>query len=431
MAYLSGSMVVDRNNTAGFGANAQVAVYTLLDKTTKRQAQGISFSTDGRHFQFFPGNPVLDIGSTEFRDPSVFWHAPSAQWIMAVALAREKTVRFYSSPDLKHWTWMSDFTVPGASQGAWECPDLFELPVDGDPARKKWVLVVSVDWDHEEYFVGDFDGRRFKLADEGADGSPAAAAARYVDRGLDFYASRTFRDYDATLKHTISVGWVASWLYATKVPSSWGKGFWSIPRDLALQTYPDGVRLLQSPVEQLKRLRGAAVARAVPLDAGTTVLSTFKPERNVYEIDATFDTDFPNLFGLDLCVGSGRKVGLRYDSRTHVLTIDRSNSAELPIPGFARQASATVAPVDHRLRLHIYVDKSSMEVFANEGREVFTLLTYAADTQTQIDTFAEQRGTVMDFKAWKLDSIWRKPSKAGGSAARARGAALRVTPGMR
>ena len=97
VGYFSGSVVVDKRNTAGFGVNAQVAVYTLFDKLTKRQAQGISsFSSDGHQFHFFPGNPVLDIGSTEFRDPTVFWHAPTSTWIMVVALARDRKIQFYS-----------------------------------------------------------------------------------------------------------------------------------------------------------------------------------------------------------------------------------------------------------------------------------------------------------------------------------------------
>ena len=148
------------------------------------------------------------------------------------------------------------------------------------------------------------------------------------------------------------------------------------------------------------------------LRAGTHALPAFQPDRNVYEIDATFGTDLPNVFGLDLCVGNGRKVAIRYDSRNHVLTIDRTNSAAVPIPDFARQASAVVAPLGHHLRLHIYVDKSSIEMFANEGRDVFTLLTYAGDEQTEIDTIAERAGTIMDLEAWRLESIWRKSSDA-------------------
>ncbi|MGC2032767.1 MAG: GH32 C-terminal domain-containing protein [Steroidobacteraceae bacterium] len=366
--YFSGSVVVDKRNTAGFGVNAQVAVYTLFDKSTKRQAQGISSSSDGRQFQF------------------------------------------YSSPDLKAWTLLSDFSAPSVGREVWECPDLIELPVDGDPSRKKWVLVVSVDWSHEEYFIGDFDGTRF-VQSESMHDSHSANDARYMDLGLDFYASRTFRDYDETLTRTTSLGWVSTWAYANQVPSSWGMGFWSIPRDLALKSYPEGVRLLQTPVGGLKGLRQEPVAFVASLTAGTRVLPKFRPKRNVYEVDATFDTNIPNRFGFDLCVGNGHRVAIRYDSQSQILTIDRTNSSVVPIPGFARQASAPVAPLNNRLRLHIYVDTSSVEVFANEGKEVFTLLTYAGDAQTEIEIFAEHRGTIMRFKGWRLKSIWHETPK--------------------
>jgi fructan beta-fructosidase len=214
---------------------------------------------------------------------------------------------------------------------------------------------------------------------------------------------------------TTSLGWVSTWAYANQVPSSWGKGFWSIPRDLALKSYPEGVRLLQTPVRALKSLRQEPVAFVAALAAGTRVLPKFRPKRNVYEIDATFRTDTPNRFGFDLCVGDGHRVAIRYDSLSQILTIDRTNSSAVPIPGFARQASAPVAPLNHHLRLHIYVDKSSVEVFANDGKEVFTLLTYAGDAQTGIEIFADHPGTIMRFNGWRLNSIWHEMPKRGDS----------------
>jgi fructan beta-fructosidase len=332
---------------------------------------------------------------------------------MAVALARDRKIQFYSSPDLKAWTLRGEFSASSVGREVWECPDLIELPVDGDASRKKWVLVVSVDWSHEEYFIGDFDGARFVESKSMRD-SHSADDAHDVDLGLDFYASRTFRDYDGTLARTASLGWVSTWAYANQVPSSWGRGFWSIPRDLALKSYPEGVRLLQTPVGGLKGLRQEPVAFVTALTPGTQVLPKFRPKRNVYEIDATFGTDVPNRFGFDLCVGNGHKVSIRYDSHSQTLSIDRTNSSDVPIPGFARRASAPVAPLNNRLRLHIYVDASSVEVFANEGREVFTLLTYAGGAQTGIEVFAELPGTLMHFEGWKLKSIWHETSRRGG-----------------
>jgi fructan beta-fructosidase len=399
---------VDRDNTAGFGAGARVAIYTLFDKTTKNQSQAISYSADGNSFQFYRGNPVLDIGSTEFRDPTVFWYAPQQRWIMAVALALDRKIAFYASADLKQWTWLSEFGSAGPNEKAWECPDLIELPVDGDPAHSHWVLIVSIDWAHERYFVGDFDGREFRVA-ERASGEPL-----YVDRGLDYYASRSIRDYgpkthddDPTTRATLSLGWVNTWAYAQQAPSSWGKGFWSIPHELRLRSTPDGPRLVQRPFAGLEQLRGEKHAFVRRLPRGTHRLAGFTPQANVYEIEASFGTGAKNRIGLNLCVGSGRRLAITYDTTSHLLSVDRTNTADVFIPQFARNAAARVDPVDGRLDLDLYVDRSSVEIFVNDGREVFTFLTYAGDRQTGIETFALRPGTDLAVKAWELHSIWR------------------------
>jgi fructan beta-fructosidase len=406
IAYFTGSVLVDKNNTAGFGHNAQIAVYTIFNEKTKNQSQGISYSHDGKTFHYYEGNPVLDIGSKEFRDPTVFWHEPTSKWVMVVAMALEKKIKFYASPDLKKWTWISDFGPKGAQEKAWECPDIFQLPVDGDQHKKKWVMVVSIDWAREQYFMGDFDGTTFKL-DKDHPQYPL-----YVDQGLDFYASRTFMDFDNTLTNKTSMGWVATWDYAPKAPSSWGKGFWSIPRDLELKTFPEGIRMIQKPIKNLEILRQSPLTFKQKLKKGTVALKKFSPKKNVYEIDATFSTNVENTFGFNLCVGSGRKVAVRYDTRTQLLTIDRTNCSDVAIEKFARTASAKIIPVDNKIRMHFFVDKSSIELFTNDGKEVFTLLTYPAETQTGIETFAEREGTALDFSAWKLNSVWNNMEKS-------------------
>ena len=229
----------------------------------------------------------------------------------------------------------------------------------------------------------------------------------YVDKGLDFYASRTFQDFDGTLDSKISMGWVATWDYAPVAPSKYGKGFWSIPRNLELKTYKEGVRLVQKPVEQLQTLRHkpASVKRA--LSVGTQRLPGFVPDENVYELDASFSTDVSNTFGLNLCVGEGRKVVVSYDTDSHNLVIDRTHCSDVQIPKFSRMAYARVEPVDNQIRLHIFVDKSSIEIFANDGKDVFTLLTYPGEAQTGIELFAQKKGTKMELDAWMLKSIWR------------------------
>ncbi len=176
----SGSVVVDKDNTSGFGTKAKpamVAAYTsaYTDKhptLAGRQAQSLAYSTDeGKTWTKYAENPVLDINSREFRDPKVFWYAPAKQWRMVVVRALEHKVAIYGSSDLKKWDELSQFGPSGAVGGAWECPDLFPLAVDGDPLNVKWVMVVNLNpggiagGSAGQYFVGDFDGTTFTSDD--------------------------------------------------------------------------------------------------------------------------------------------------------------------------------------------------------------------------------------------------------------------------
>ena len=173
----SGSAVVDWNNTTGFGTKKNppmVAIYTSAYKDGGKQAQSLAYSTDrGRTWTKYQGNPVIDIGSNNFRDPKVQWYAPTKSWLMTVSLSAEHKVRFYSSKNLKDWKLQSEFGPAGATGGVWECPDLFPLAVDGDKNNIKWVLVVNINpggiagGSAAQYFIGDFDGKKFTAEDKG------------------------------------------------------------------------------------------------------------------------------------------------------------------------------------------------------------------------------------------------------------------------
>jgi levanase len=156
-----------------------VAIYTSARPGS--QAQSLAYSTDrGRTWTKYAGNPVLDIGSAEFRDPKVFWYARESKWVMAVSMAREHRIALYSSPDLKHWTHMSDFGPADATGGAWESPDLFPLAVDGRRHRTKWVMIVNVNpggiagGSGAQYFVGNFDGTTFRADNAAGEYTPPA-----------------------------------------------------------------------------------------------------------------------------------------------------------------------------------------------------------------------------------------------------------------
>ena len=202
------------------------------------------------------------------------------------------------------------------------------------------------------------------------------------------------------------MGWVATWDYAQLVPSTYGKGFWSIPRNLQLKSYPEGLRLIQIPVPQLEMLRYNEVTCNRELAVGVNKVDFFTPSENSYELDLDFDVEKSNVFGVNLCVGNGRKVTISYDTDSYNLVIDRTNCTDARIPKFSRVEHAKVVPINGKLRLHLYVDKSSVELFANDGKDVFTFLTYPGVSQTGIELFALKPGTNFSFKGWMLKSVW-------------------------
>ena len=310
IAPFTGSVVIDRNNTAGYGKNAAIAAFTSFDKESKKQSQSIAFSLNGgTTFCYYDLNPVLDIWSTEFRDPTVIWDYKNNRWVMLVAKALEKKVAFYQSPDLKHWTWLSDFGPMGDSERSWECPDMFQVCVDGNPNVKKWVLLISINWAREQYFVGDFNGITF-VPDQ------PNAEPLYVDHGLDYYASRVFQNFDADTHRVFTLGWVNTWDYANTAPSTWGKGIWSLPREYTLRTTSQGLRLYQSPCEALQSLRGTKYSATLRVKPGKSPLREISKMTNTYELlaEITPAADNDDVVGFHLCEAAGRKVVVSYDT---------------------------------------------------------------------------------------------------------------------
>lgn len=399
IATFTGSVAVDTAGSAGYGRDALLAAFTSYDRNSHKQSQSIAFSHDGgTTFRYYDQNPVIDIWSTEFRDPTVIWDPDSARWVMAVAKALEKKIAFYSSPDFKHWEWMSDFGPMGDVERSWECPDIFRLTApDG---REKWILVVSVNWAREQYFVGEFNGREF-VPDH------PYAMPLYVDHGLDYYASRVFQDYDRPDAPVYTLGWVNTWDYAQQAPMSYGKGIWSLPRQYTLVGEGDSLRLAQQPVAALATLRGAPTRFRRTLRQGVTPLPAISAMDNCYEMEAQFRTPGDCRTGLYLCQGDGRKLTVEYDSASGYLTVDRTNVADTVIPVFERMAYAKVQAPDGVLNLHIFVDKSVVEIFVGNGERVFTLLTYAGEAQTGASVFAIGSAPEADITAWPMQSIWQ------------------------
>ncbi|WP_316934346.1 glycoside hydrolase family 32 protein [Hymenobacter sp. AT01-02] len=248
----SGSAVVDENNTAGFGKNALVAIFTHHNadeekkKTNKHQYQSLAYSLDeGKTWKKYEGNPVLpNPGIQDFRDPKVSWNVVAKQWVMT--LATKDRITFYGSPNLKSWTKLSEFGEKlGAHGGVWECPDLFPLVLNG---KTHWVLLVSINpggpngGSATQYFVGQFDGKTF---------TPTTTTQKWVDWGKDNYAGVTWNNTGA---RKLFLGWMSNWEYANEVPTSPWRSAMTTPRDLALRQVGPEIYLTSEPAKEVSKL---------------------------------------------------------------------------------------------------------------------------------------------------------------------------------
>ncbi len=426
--YYSGSVVVDRSNTSGLAVDPNqppmIAIYTMHDKTTNQETQGLSISYDYKSFVFYDQNPVLTSPQSAFRDPQVFYYAPTQHWIMVIALSDLRKVSFYASQDLKQWEHLSDFGPEGAFSQVWEVPDLFQLSVDGDPNHKKWVLLCGMGPNREQYFIGDFDGTQFTL-DPSANGflngsalvsSNGVERANWLDYGADYYAVRTYRDYDGAEDRVVTMGWMGNWEYANNVPTAWGKGALALPRELSLQTYAGGLRIVQRPIPALEGLRQQPVhVGPLVLSQGFIPLPGFKPTRNTYEIDAAFEiTDPKARFGIKVAVYAQDSYGVSigYDAASGSLFMDRTNPEHGDFAGlFMKYMTVPLEAKNGKVRLHIYVDQSSIEVFANDGELTMTALMFPSPESLGVQLFSENGGaSLSSLSAWQLDSIWGVPN---------------------
>ena len=377
----SGSAVVDWKNTSGFGQDGKppfVAIYTGHYTKKPLQNQHIAYSNDrGRTWTKFSGNPVLDVKMADFRDPKVFWHEPTSRWVMTVALAKESKVHFYASPDLKQWKYVGEFGGVGARGGLWECPDLFPLAIEG--GGTKWVLIVNINPGGPaggsgcQYFVGEFDGARFKTDH---------TATLWADHGADFYAGVSWSDVPIADGRRVWLGWMSNWQYAEKVPTHPWRSAMSVPRELTLRRTSDGLRLVQQPVAEMLKLRDAA-ARKFP---GGTFAAAAEWLQNQTNLSPLLDVELSftgmtakSAFTLQLHTGSEEATAIRLDGGRARLFVDRTRSGKTNFHAqFAARHEAPIRVPDGRVTLRLVVDTSSLEVFAQNGETVLTELIFPA-----------------------------------------------------
>ncbi len=373
----TGSTVVDEHNSSGFCKGEHgclVAIYTghTPESEGKKslQTQNIAYSNDrGRTWTKYASNPVLDLHMTDFRDPNVFWSKESKRWIMAVALPNEHKVRLFASADLKKWTAVSDFGPAGATGGQWECPDLFELPVEGKPGQRRWILKVGINpgslqgGSGEQYFIGHFDGTEFKNENP-------ANVALWTDYGKDCYCALTFNNLPKK-DSAVMIGWMSNWQYASKLPTSPWRGQMTLPRRLSLRETAVGIRLFQAPVDELQELATGKTTVINPSEAKVELGSS-----HTYQILLSVEMAAAMDAGWKISSKDGHYLLVGYDKSKGVLYVDRSHSGSTKVSDdfFSR----IEAPAQFRdpLTLDIVMDRLSTEVFANHGALTMTDLVF-------------------------------------------------------
>ncbi|MSU63167.1 MAG: glycoside hydrolase family 32 protein [Pedosphaera sp.] len=412
----SGSAVVDWKNTSGFGKDGKppmIAIYTGHYTEKPLQNQQIAYSNDrGRTWTKFAGNPVLDLGEKDFRDPKVFWHEPTKRWVMVVSWPVHRKVRFYSSPNLKNWTHLSDFGPGGSTSGIWECPDLFPIKIEGRRHAEKWALIVNVGSGAPaggsgcQYFIGDFDGKQFTPAN-----SPRRPPGEplWADWGRDFYAAVSWSDIPKQDGRRLWLGWMSNWEYAQDVPTSPWRSAMTVARELTLRQTPGGLRLVQQPVKELRSLRGQVTRSSFKrLTSGTSAAASASGD--LLDINADIKASRDAVFTLKLKSGANESNDLHVDIQARQMWLDRKNSGKVDFhPKFPGSYSAPVRLVDGRLKLRILADNSSLEIFANDGEAALTSLFIPSSASRLIELHVE-RGSIgrADFETWPLKPIWKR-----------------------
>jgi fructan beta-fructosidase len=398
----SGSVVADPGNTSGLcaapaaGTSCLVAIYTGHGKG--KQTQNLASSTDrGRTWTKFAGNPVVDFGLKDFRDPKVFWHEPTRRWVMVSVLPDVHKVRLLGSRDLKQWEILSDFGPAGATGGVWECPDLFPLAVDESPADTRWVLDVDLNPGGQaggsggQYFVGTFDGKTF-VNDNPPD------TTLWVDYGKDFYATISFAGIPEPDGRRIWMGWMGNWLYANEEPTTPWRGVQSVPRALSLRRLPEGIRLTQAPVAELRGLR--ATHQPLEVTSGAALPGSAEIE---FEVRRGGAADA----GLRLVNRAGEEVVIGVSPARPEVFVDRRRSRATPFhAAYPERHAGAVRWRDDVIRLRVLFDRTTLEVFANDGETVLSERVYPTRPLDRIELLAGNGGLATPVRLWPLQPVW-------------------------
>lgn len=406
----SGSAVVDHQNTSGFGSKENpplVAIYTYHlmegEKAGRNdfQTQGIAYSLDnGDTWTKYDKNPVIGNSDIrDFRDPKVFWHEGSDRWILTLVAGDH--ARFYASNDLKKWELLSGFGKDkGAHGGVWECPDLFKLPVEGT-SEEKWVLLISINpgapngGSGTQYFIGDFDGTRFTSTQTGE---------KWLDFGRDNYAGVTYNDTPHGKR--IFIGWMSNWDYARDTPTKVWRSAMTLPRELSLLKQGEDYFLKNYPISTLSSISSEVVVN----DITSTITNFILNRDDLNSSDLTFLANLSK--NLDVRIGNDNSevIRLKWDPLAQQIIFDRTQSG---LTDFKENFAGPVQkqpyqPEDRDVEVRLILDRSSVEVFIDKGRYVFTNQVFPRQPYSIMHVETDSTVIIKKFKHHTLTSIWKE-----------------------
>lgn len=407
----SGSTVIDKNNSAGYGKDAMIAFYTSASDE-HGQIQCMAYSNDnGRTYTKYENNPILTPfdGLKDFRDPKVFWYEPAQKWYMIVSA--DKNMRFYSSTDLKQWEYLSQFGEGyGVQPNQFECPDFIQLPVDGNKDNMKWVMIVNINpgcpfgGSATEYFIGDFDGKEFKCDTD-------KSVTKWLDFGKDHYATVCFSN---TGDRIIAVPWMSNWQYANVTPIRQYRGANALPRELSLYTKNGEIYMAANVVKETEALRKSTRnVESLSVEGETVIDSITDGLNSGVELEMDIVPGKAQTVGFDIMNAKGEKTKIYLDLKSGRAVMDRTESGliafgEKAEPHFKENhdrrktesinyindfALGTWAPLSlcegKSYHLNVFVDKCSVELFVDGGRIAMTNLVFPTEVYNSLRFYTE------------------------------------------